>query len=399
MTRTLVAIAMALLAISSASAEDRALTLRHTHTGESATIVFKRNGQFDPTGIAAMNDFLADWRNGKQTSMDPALLDLVWQIYQDVGATQPINVVSSYRSPETNEMLRSTSSGVAENSQHTHGKALDFFIPGVRLDALRAAAMRRQGGGVGYYPTSGSPFVHVDTGSVRAWPRMTTAQLKAVFPDGNTAHLPSDGPALPKVAQPAMAVASLAPTTDAGARPRTLMDLLFGQQQAVPATPQPSAPPKSDERLQTSTTSMAMAPPSEQPPMPVQRPPDLYESRIEVATAPAPPLPLPRPRSEFDIRILDDSYPMFGYMPSSAPPAASPSATANEDPFAFVSMIPTTVTHSNSLDVPDPMLHQDLASSAGFSQLQAPMMSDISFLVAPSLDEPVAGFSKSTRRF
>ena len=94
-------------------------------------------------------------------------------------------------------MLRSRSKGVAKHSQHTLGKAIDFFIPGVPLDVLRAAAMKAQGGGVGYYPTSGSPFVHLDVGSVRAWPRMTREQLAKLFPDGRTVHLPPDGNPLP----------------------------------------------------------------------------------------------------------------------------------------------------------------------------------------------------------
>jgi hypothetical protein len=110
-----------------------------------------------------------------------------------VGGKQPINIVSSYRSPKTNKMLHARSSAVAENSQHMKGKAMDFFIPGVTLSKLRETAMKFQVGGVGYYPTSGSPFVHVDTGSVRAWPRMTRAQLKKVFPDGKTLHVPTDG--------------------------------------------------------------------------------------------------------------------------------------------------------------------------------------------------------------
>jgi hypothetical protein len=95
-------------------------------------------------------------------------------------------------------MLRAKSSGVAENSQHMLGKAMDVFIPGIKLSTLRAAAMKHQVGGVGYYPTSGSPFVHMDTGNVRAWPRMTTAQLKTVFPDGKTLHIPVDGRPLSK---------------------------------------------------------------------------------------------------------------------------------------------------------------------------------------------------------
>ena len=86
---------------------------------------------------------------------------------------------------------------MARHSQHTLGKAIDFYIPGVPLEKLRETAMRIQGGGVGYYPTSGSPFVHVDVGNVRAWPRMTREQLVKLFPDGRTVHLPSSGDPLP----------------------------------------------------------------------------------------------------------------------------------------------------------------------------------------------------------
>ena len=127
--------------------------------------------------------------------MAPQLFDLLWEVYQDVGATQPYNIVSAYRTPATNAYLRSRSSAVAEHSQHMLGHAMDVFIPGVSLATLRAAAMRHQVGGVGYYPTSGSPFVHMDVGGVRAWPRMTRAQLETVFPDGKTLHLPVDGDA------------------------------------------------------------------------------------------------------------------------------------------------------------------------------------------------------------
>src|SRR5713226_10190414 len=94
-------------------------------------------------------------------------------------------------------MLRHRSSGVAKFSQHMLGKAVDFYIPGVPLDQLRAAGLRAQRGGVGYYPTSGSPFVHMDTGGVRMWPRMTYDQLARVFPNGKTLYVPSDGRPLP----------------------------------------------------------------------------------------------------------------------------------------------------------------------------------------------------------
>lgn len=175
------------------ASNDRTLYLYHTHTHKSGHFTFKRDGKYDPQVLKDLNLFLADWRTGQPTKMDPALFDLLWMVYQTVGASQPINIVSSYRTPATNAMLRSKSKAVAENSQHMKGKAMDFFIPGVPLPKLREVAMHYQVGGVGYYPTSGSPFVHLDTGSVRAWPRMTRAQLKKVFPDGRTLHLPTDG--------------------------------------------------------------------------------------------------------------------------------------------------------------------------------------------------------------
>jgi hypothetical protein len=90
-------------------------------------------------------------------------------------------------------MLRRRSSGVARFSQHMLGHAMDFYVPGVPLEQIRYAGLRLQRGGVGFYPTSGSPFVHLDTGSIRHWPRMTHDQLARVFPDGRTVHVPSDG--------------------------------------------------------------------------------------------------------------------------------------------------------------------------------------------------------------
>ncbi|WP_419719641.1 DUF882 domain-containing protein [Maritalea porphyrae] len=186
------------LASPAAAARDRTLYLYYTHTKETAKITYKRNGRFDTKGLAQLNHFLRDWRRDEPTKMDPRLFDLIWEVYNEVGASKPIHVVSAYRSPKTNEMLRSRSSAVAKNSNHTRGLAMDFFIPGVSISKLRQVAMKKQMGGVGYYPTSGSPFVHLDTGSVRAWPRMTTAQLKKIFPKGKTLHIPSNGVPLSK---------------------------------------------------------------------------------------------------------------------------------------------------------------------------------------------------------
>ena len=178
-----------------ANGDTRTISLHHTHRGDDVTVTFKRNGRYDEDGLKKLNHFLRDWRTDDVTTMDPQLFDAVWEVSREFGTDKKIHIISSYRSPRTNEMLRkrSTSSGVARHSLHTQGKAMDFFIPGVSLDKIREAGLRLQRGGVGFYPTSGSPFVHMDVGNVRHWPRMTRDQLARVFPNGRTVHLPTDG--------------------------------------------------------------------------------------------------------------------------------------------------------------------------------------------------------------
>jgi uncharacterized protein YcbK (DUF882 family) len=173
--------------------ETRTLSFHHTHSGEDLTVTFKRNGRYDEDGLSQINHFLRDWRSQDQTTMDRHLFDIIWEVYRDVDGKQPIQIISAYRSPATNAMLRRRSSGVARFSQHMLGHAMDFFIPGIPLEQIRFAGLRLQRGGVGFYPTSGSPFVHLDTGSIRHWPRMSHDQLARVFPDGRTVHVPSDG--------------------------------------------------------------------------------------------------------------------------------------------------------------------------------------------------------------
>ena len=172
-----------------ANGDTRTLTFRHTHHEEESnfTVTFKRDGKYDEDALAKLNHFLRDWRNDKQTQMDRHLFDILWEVYRDVGATEPIHIISSYRSPETNAMLRARSSGVARFSLHMLGKAMDFYIPGVPLEELRHAGLRLQRGGVGFYPSSGSPFVHMDTGSVRHWPRMAPDMLARVMSTGKAA--------------------------------------------------------------------------------------------------------------------------------------------------------------------------------------------------------------------
>ena len=177
-----------------AAGETRTISLHNIHTHEDLTITYKKNGSFDDEALKRLSSFMRDWRKEQETRMDPQLFDMLWEVHREVNAKGPIHVVCGYRSPQTNAMLRSRSSGVARTSLHMQGKAVDFSIPSANVADVRAAALRIQGGGVGYYPTSGIPFVHMDVGNVRHWPRMTRDQLVKVFPNGRTLHVSSDGP-------------------------------------------------------------------------------------------------------------------------------------------------------------------------------------------------------------
>jgi uncharacterized protein YcbK (DUF882 family) len=337
--------------VPAAAASERALYLHYTHTKETARIVFKRNGQYVQSGLNELNQFLRDWRRNEPTKMDPRLFDLVWEVYQEVGGTQPVNVVSAYRSPATNSMLASKSSGVADNSQHMRGTAMDFFIPGIPLPRLRAAAMRKQVGGVGYYPNSGSPFVHLDTGSVRAWPRMTRAQLKDIFPDGRTMHLPTDGKPLSQEGyQVALAEwkrchaypcngSSSGTRVAEGGNGRSLMDLFFGNRSqpagvnaAAPAAA-PLAAAAAPVAIPFSTTGSAPLDPSELTTVARAPMPAMKSQTLQVATSAALPAgdavtalaaltaPVPQPR----LIMSEDRQPeaMTAYL---APQAPSPDA-------------------------------------------------------------------------
>jgi uncharacterized protein YcbK (DUF882 family) len=189
-----------------ANGDTRTLNLYHSHTGESIQATFRVNGSYDPAVLEKLNWFLRDWRNNDRTRMDPRLFDVVWEAYRTAGATQPIVIVSAYRSPQTNAMLRRRSHGVAEHSQHILGRAMDTTMPGMPMERIREIGMRLQHGGVGWYPSSN--FVHLDVGSVRAWPRMSYDQLARLFPDGKTVHLAADGRALPRYQEARAEIAS-----------------------------------------------------------------------------------------------------------------------------------------------------------------------------------------------
>jgi uncharacterized protein YcbK (DUF882 family) len=176
-----------------AEGDTRTISLHHVHTKEDLTITYKRNGRYDAEAMKKINHILRDWRRNEEVTQDPLLIDLVWEVQREVGAKAPINIICGYRAPATNAMLRRKSDGVAQFSQHTLGKAMDFYIPGVALTELRNIGLRLQRGGIGFYPTSGSPFVHLDVGNVRHWPGISREELVRVFPDGRTVHVPSDG--------------------------------------------------------------------------------------------------------------------------------------------------------------------------------------------------------------
>ncbi len=176
-----------------ANGDTRTLSMLHKHTGEQILVTFKRNGRYDQDALNKLNWFLRDWRRDEPTRMDPHLFDVVWEVYRSVGAQSQIHVVSAYRSAGTNAMLRRRSRAVAQQSRHITGQAMDFYIPGASMTRVREAGMLLQRGGVGFYPGSANQFVHMDTGSVRHWPKVSRDYLARLFPDGRTVHIPADG--------------------------------------------------------------------------------------------------------------------------------------------------------------------------------------------------------------
>lgn len=181
-----------------AEGDTRTISLHHIHTKEDLTITYKRNGRYDAAALEKINWHLRDWRKQQQTTQDPKVIDILWEVHREVGATAPIHIVCGYRSPDTNAMLRRRSRGVAQHSQHTLGKAIDFYIPGVPIERLRNAGLQMQRGGVGYYPSSGVAFVHVDIGSVRHWPRIPEPQMARIMAGARTAVARADTAEQPK---------------------------------------------------------------------------------------------------------------------------------------------------------------------------------------------------------
>ncbi|WP_395673789.1 YcbK family protein [Phenylobacterium sp.] len=145
----------------------RRATLLNLHTGDRFDDVYFENGAYLKDALAEAMKVLRDWRTGDVGPMDPKLFDALAAVSGKLETRQPFQIISGYRSPKTNAMLAARSSGVASNSQHTLGKAVDVRVPGVALANVHKAALSVSAGGVGLYPKSN--FVHVDTGRVRRW--------------------------------------------------------------------------------------------------------------------------------------------------------------------------------------------------------------------------------------
>ncbi len=292
--------------------ETKTLSFHHTHSGEDLTVTFKRDGRFDEAALKQLNHFLRDWRTQDETVMDRRLFDILWEVYRDVDGKQPIQIISSYRSPATNAMLRRRSSGVARFSQHMLGHAMDFHIPGVPLEQIRFAGLRLQRGGVGFYPTSGSPFVHLDTGSIRHWPRMTHDQLARVFPDGRTVHVPTDGTPLKGYELAKADIERRGTGDDSGSKPN-FFAALFKSKSAPAAT-------SSDED-------------DEGTPAPAAKP--VAPTVVAAAAKPADPVPTPRAKPQIAAAIQlasADAQLVAPPKPKPAPVADKPAAGKPETP-------------------------------------------------------------------
>jgi uncharacterized protein YcbK (DUF882 family) len=145
----------------------RGFTLVNVNTNEALTVTYWSDGAYHRDALDALNHFLRDSHDGAQTEMDPLLFDVLWHTMRLTGFTGTVEVLSAYRSPTSNAWLASVSRGVASDSQHMNGNAMDIRFAGMPVSRIRAAALSLGMGGVGFYPRSG--FVHLDTGPIRYW--------------------------------------------------------------------------------------------------------------------------------------------------------------------------------------------------------------------------------------
>jgi uncharacterized protein YcbK (DUF882 family) len=147
--------------------ETQSLSFYHIHTSETLKVAYRERGELIAGALDAVNHFLRDFRTEQTHPIDVALLDELHKLYVEFEGRGHFEVISGYRSPKTNEALRHVTSGVAENSLHVRGRAIDVRLTSAKTDKLRDAAIAMRSGGVGYYAESN--FVHIDTGAFRTW--------------------------------------------------------------------------------------------------------------------------------------------------------------------------------------------------------------------------------------
>ncbi len=162
--------------------EVRTISLYHVHTKESLTITYKVDGHYIPSAMDKINYILRDWRKNKVIRIDPKVIDLMWELHEDLDSKKPIDIICGYRSAATNAFLHRIGRHVAVRSQHILGKAIDLYFPDVSTAKLRNSALVREVGGVGFYPRSGiKGFVHIDSGHVRHWPYISPQHLASIM--------------------------------------------------------------------------------------------------------------------------------------------------------------------------------------------------------------------------
>ena len=423
---TLAALFLALatvLAAGSAHAETRTLKLYYIHTKERAEITFKKDGRYIQSGLNELNRFLRDWRRNEPTKMDPRLFDLVWEAYQRVGGKDYIHVVSAYRSPATNSMLRGRSKGVAKNSQHTLGRAMDFYVPGVKLANLRNAGLLMGGGGVGYYPTSGAPFVHLDVGSVRHWPRMNRNELAAVFPKGGTLHVPSDGKPLPNYEQalaaykskgrtgPTINVASSGGSSGSGRPGRGLLASIFGGgadeeeesgsefQRLASVSPRDAGAAPVVRRTERAPAGRRSEPSAPQPSAPLPGVATAESVAEDTRTAPvAEPAPMPEETPESIIASLSTrNVPLPDFAPRASPPVAVATAVVEKDDVVTVAaLVPVPTLRAQVIGDTSPARAAVVSPTAsGQTDVSAVQSASALAKAGPDAQQPVVSVGES----
>ena len=363
-----------------ASGDTRTIWMYHIHTKETISILYKKDGTYVPEALKKLNWFLRDWRKNDATEMDPKTIDIVWEMHNELGSQQPVHIISGYRSRGTNEMLRKTVGGQASQSQHITGKAIDIHFPDIPIRQLRYSAMIRERGGVGYYPTSALPFVHVDTARVRSWPRMTHDELALLFPRGQSKYLSAEGKSLEpgdaavaRRRQPQLAQ-QVAQFFDIRSNPRKGVLVAAAGNPALPVPPMPKPAVRPEKKPPPSTVVAALTP------VPTPRP-----------------APRPEPKvAEAAPRLVREPRPVERSSIFTPGPTAQERAKLNEL-IKLAALEPQAVPQPSPVIGPAPAVRSPLpATGEEAVRLPAPAVTDLanglgaqpaSFVAAPAFDD------------